>query len=82
MREVNAEARKDYHVYLQGESIGTLNFKHFVVEGKVMHFPVTIRDLADVNVHNLKDWMHHRGIRLGVLTNFYDTAIHPVFVRG
>ena len=46
-----------------------------------MHFPVTVRDLTDVNVHNLKDWMRHQGIRLGVLTNFYDTTIRPVFVR-
>jgi hypothetical protein len=32
-------------------------------------------------VHNLKDWMRHQGIRLGVATNFYDTAIRPVFIR-
>ena len=56
-------------------------FNHFVVQGEVMHFPVTVRDLADVNVHNLKDWMRHQGIRLGVLTNFYATTIRPVFVR-
>jgi hypothetical protein len=32
-------------------------------------------------VQRYKDWIHHQGIRLGVLTNFHDTAIRPVFVR-
>lgn len=81
LRGVGAEPRKEYHVIFQGESIGALKFNHFVVEGTVMHFPVTIRDVADVSVHNLKDWMRNQGIRLGVLTNFYDTAIRPVFLR-
>jgi GxxExxY protein len=81
LRGVGAELRKEYHVIFQGESIGSFKFNHFVVEGEVMHFPVTVRDAADMNVHNLKDWMRHQGIRLGVLTNFYDTAIRPVFVR-
>lgn len=81
LRGVGAELRKQYHVIFQGESIGSLKLNHFVVEGVVMHFPMTIRDLADVNVHNLKDWMRHQRIRLGLLTNFYDTAIRPVFVR-
>ncbi len=81
LRGVGAELRKEYQVIFQGESIGSLKFNHFVVEGAVMHFPVAIRDVADVNVHNLKDWMRHQDIRLGILTNFYDTAIRPVFVR-
>jgi len=46
-----------------------------------MHFPVAIGDVADVSVHNLKDWTRYQGICLGVLTNFYDTAIRPVFIR-
>jgi len=81
LRGVGAEPRKEYHVIFQGESIGFLKFNHFVVEGAVMHFPVAIRDVADVSAHNLKDWMRHQGVRLGILTNFYDTAIRPVFLR-
>jgi len=81
LRGVGAEPRKEYQVIFQGESIGCLKFNHFVVEGTVMHFPVAIRDVADINVHNLKDWMRYQGIHLGILTNFYDTVIRPVFVR-
>jgi len=81
LRGVGAELRKEYQVIFQGESIGSLKFNHFVVEDAVMHFPVAIRDVADISVHNLKDWMRYQNIRLGVLTNFYDTVIRPVFVR-
>jgi len=81
LRGVGAEPRKEYHVIFQGESIGSLNFNHFIVNGTEMHFPVAIRDVADVNVHNLKDWMRYQSIQLGILTNFYDTTIRPVFVR-
>ena len=82
LRGVDAELRKEYHVIFQGESIGSIKFNHFVVQGEVMHFPVTVRDIADVNVHNLKDWLRHQTIRLGVLTNFYATTIRPVFIRA
>jgi GxxExxY protein len=82
LRGIGAEPRREYHVIFQGESIGSLKLNHFVVGGAVMHFPVAIRDVADVSVHNLKDWMRHQDIRLGVLTNFYETAIRPVFVRA
>ena len=57
LRGVGAEPRREYHVIFQGESIGSLKFNHFVIEGTVMHFPVAI------------------------LTNFYDTAIQPIFAR-
>jgi GxxExxY protein len=81
LRDVGAEPRKEYQVIFQGESIGALKFNHFVVEGSVVHFPVAIRDIADLSVHNLKDWMRYKDIRLGVVTNFYDTVIHPLFLR-
>lgn len=81
LRGMGAEPRKEYHVIFQGESIGSLNFNHLIVEGTVMHLPVAIRDVANVSVHNLKDWMRYQSIQLGILTNFYDTTIKPVFVR-
>ena len=81
LRGVGAEPRREYQVIFQGKSIGALKFNHFVVEDVVMHFPVAIRDVTDVNVNNLKDWMRYQDIRLSVLTNFYDTAIRPVFIR-
>lgn len=82
LREIGAEPRKDYQVIFRGKSIGSLKFAHFRVEDRIMHFPVAIQDVGDIQVNNLKDWMRHQGIRLGVLTNFHDTAIRPVFIRA
>jgi GxxExxY protein len=81
LRGIGADPRREYQVIFQGESIGSLKFNHFVIEGAIMHFPVAIREVTDVSVHNLKDWMRYQGIRLGIVTNFYDTTIRPVFVR-
>lgn len=82
LRGIGAEPRKQFRVMLRGKSIGSLKFAHFRVEDSVMHFPVAIRDVTDLNISNLRDWMRSQGIRLGILTNFYDTAIRPVFIRA
>jgi GxxExxY protein len=81
LRGIGAQPRKEYEVIFQGESLGSLKFGHFLVEGSVMHFPVAISDVADVSVHNLKDWMRWQGVSFGILTNFHETAIHPLFIR-
>ncbi len=81
LRGVGAEPRKEYQVIFQGESLGSLKLGHFLVEDAVMHFPVAIGNVADLNIHNLKDWMRRQGVSLGVLTNFHETAIHPLFIR-
>ncbi len=82
LRGIGAKPCREYQVIFQGESLGSLKFAHFLVEDAVMHFPVAIRDVADVSIHNLKDWMRHQGVSLGVLTNFYETAIHSLFIRA
>ena len=82
LRGIGVEPRKEYQVIFQGESIGSLKLAHFYIEDKVMHFPVAIQDVDDLSVNNLKDWMRHQRIRLGILTNFHDTAIRPVFIRA
>lgn len=81
LRGIGAEPRKEYQVIFQGESLGSLKFGHLLIENAVMHFPVAISDVADVSVHNLKDWMRRQSISLGILTNFHESAVHPLFVR-
>lgn len=67
-------------VYFRGEPIGNLNFNHFILDGRVMLFPVALADINSINENNLKDWMRENDIRLGVLVNFLDTRIRPVFI--
>lgn len=51
------------------------------VADQLLVFPVAIRDIADIRVGNLKDWMRYRQIPLGVLANFYTTWLEPVILR-
>jgi len=80
LRGIPAEPRRRFQVFFQGEPIGELRFNHFIVDGKVMLFPVAVADINSINVNNLKDWMRENSIRLGVLVNFLDTRIRPVFI--
>jgi len=80
LRGVLAEPRRHFQVFFQDESIGRIKFNHFIVDGKVMLFPTAVADISSINVNNVKDWMIENGIRLGVLVNFLDTRIRPVFV--
>lgn len=79
-RGVPAEVRRKFQVYFQGETIGQLKFNHFIVDGKIMLFPVAVREIDSININNLKDWMRENEIRLGMLVNFLDTRIRPVFI--
>jgi GxxExxY protein len=78
--EIPAEPRSRFRVYFQGEPIGELRFDHFIVDGKIMLFPTVAADISRINIDNLKDWMTENGIRLGILANFLDTRIRPVFI--
>jgi len=47
-----------------------------------MVFPVAIQDINDVRIENLKDWMRVHRVELGILANFCDTSLQPVFLRA
>jgi hypothetical protein len=44
-------------------------------------FPIAIRDIADIRIGNLKDWMRYPHIPLGILANFYATWVGPMILR-
>ncbi|MBN2003716.1 MAG: hypothetical protein JXA21_10200 [Anaerolineae bacterium] len=47
-----------------------------------MVFPVAIRDVEDIHLEDIKTWMRWQEIQLGILANFDDTHLSPVFVRA
>jgi GxxExxY protein len=61
---------------------GEISFGHLLVDGVVMVFPVAIQDINDIRIENLKDWMRAQQVELGILTNFSDTSLKPVFLRA
>jgi GxxExxY protein len=62
--------------------IGEIKFGHLLVEGRVMVFPVVIRDIEDIHIESLKDWMRMQKIELGVLANFHAISLKPLFLRA
>jgi hypothetical protein len=51
------------------------------VGDSVLVFPVAVRDINDIRINNLKDWMRVQNIPIGILANFYDTSLHPIMLR-
>ncbi len=80
LRGTAARPRREIQALFRGEEIGTLKFGHFLVEGSVMFFPVAIQDVNDLNVYNFKDWLCYCRADLGIIANFYDTKIRPIFI--
>ncbi len=70
---------KRMQVTYKGTAVGDIAFGHLVVEGKIMVFPVALRDLESVHLDSLKDWM--RDIRLGIIANFDSVRLQVKFVR-
>ena len=62
--------------------VGTIGFGHLLVEGKIIVFPVAIRDVEDIHLDDLKAWMRWKNVQLGILANFDDVRLSPVFVRA
>lgn len=61
---------------------GEISFGHLLVDGVVMIFPVAIQDINDIRIENLKDWMQVQQVELGILANFRDTSLKPMFLRA
>ena len=82
LRDFIVEPIKRVQVAYKDSVIGDIAFSHLLVEGKIMVFPVAIREVEDIHLDDLKTWMRWRGIQLGILANFDDVRLSPVFVRA
>ncbi len=82
LRNFIVEPIKRVQVAYKDTVIGDIAFGHLLVEGKIMIFPVAIRDTEDIHLDNLKTWMRWQNIQLGILANFDDVRLSPVFVRA
>jgi GxxExxY protein len=82
LRGLAVKPLKRMTVEYKGVTIGTVAFRHLIVEGQVMVFPVALRSIQQMRLDGLKDWMRACGIRLGILANFNTVRLDPVFVRA
>jgi len=82
LRGLEAEPLRSMRVRYKKAIIGEIKFGHLVVEGRVMVFPMAIRDIRDIHIENLKDWMRMQEIELGILANFHAISLKPLFLRA
>jgi len=81
LRGLAIKPAKRMQVVYKGTVIGDIAFAHLMVEGKVMVFPVALRNVRAIHLDNLKDWMRICGIQLGILANFDAVRLEVIFVR-
>jgi hypothetical protein len=68
-------------VFYRGRAIAEIKFAHIQIEDKLLVFPVAIGDVNNIRIRNLKDWMHHLRVPLGILANFQDIHLAPIILR-
>lgn len=81
LRGMEAKPVKRMQVAYKGAVIGDIAFGHILVDGKIIVFPVALRDIKDIQLDDLKHWMQICGVQLGVLANFNATRLEVLFVR-
>ncbi len=81
LRGLSAKPQRAIQVFYRDTPLGTLPFGHLRVEDKLLVFPVAIQSLADLHLETLREWLRAQHIALGLLANFYDTELRPLFLR-
>jgi GxxExxY protein len=72
---------KQIAVFYRGRPVGEINLFHLLIEDKVMLFPVATKEMAQIRHENLRCWMQHQGIKLGILANFHALQMKPEFMK-
>ena len=65
----------------RGTPLGELKFGHLRVGDTVMVFPVAIQSIADLNLDALREWLRAENVQLGILANFWDIELKPIFLK-
>lgn len=83
---IPCERQDEYEIYYRDWLVGVQRLDIFVagegvVEGCLMVFPAAISDLGNMKPQNLRHWMASQQISLGILANFNDAELKPVFMK-
>jgi len=81
LRGLPARRQKSIQVFYRDISLGELKFGHFCVGDTVIVFPTAIQSIADLKLDALREWLRVQGVPLGILANFNDTELKPIFLK-
>jgi GxxExxY protein len=81
LRSLPVKSQKSIQVFYRGISLGELKFAHLRVSDTVIVFPTAIQSTADLQLDNLREWLCVQKVPLGILANFHDTELKPIFLK-
>lgn len=81
MRGLPVTPHREFHVLWDDTDLGTIKFKHIQIDNRALLFPVAISDINNIRITNLKAWMRHLNVPIGILVNFQTTWLEPMILR-
>jgi GxxExxY protein len=81
LRGLKVVPRTVYQVIYRGRPVGKIQFAHLQVGVDLMVFPVAIQDIGEIKLENLKAWLRHEHLPLGILVNFYPERSELMVIR-
>ncbi len=81
LRGLPAKPQKAIQIFYRGAPLGELKFSHLRVADAIMVFPAAIQNVADLGLDNFREWLRAEQVPLGIVANFYDTELKPIFLK-
>ncbi len=81
LRGLEVLPHREFQVFLDDIELGSIKFGHLQVDNRVLVFPVAVSDIQSIRIENLKAWMRHLRIPIGVLVNFHAARLDPIVLR-
>ncbi len=81
LRDLPARRQKTIQIFYRDISLGELKFGHLCVGNTVIVFPTAIQSIADLKLDALREWLRVQRVPLGILANFNDTELKPIFLK-
>lgn len=81
LRGLSVRPRRIYEVIYRERAVGKIKFDHLQIEDCLMVFPVAMQNIDELSINNLKAWLKHCNISLGIIANFYPTRLEYMVLR-
>jgi GxxExxY protein len=81
LRGLEVMRRRDYRAFLDDLDLGAIKLGHLQIADQLLVFPVAISNVDNIRITNLKAWLRHLNIPLGILFNFNTTWLQPIILR-
>lgn len=81
LRALPVKPARAIQVFYGDFPLGELKFGHLRVSDNIIVFPTAIQNPADLGLPNFREWLRAQKIPLGIVANFYDTELKPVFLK-